>query len=122
MAYESKIIIAELCEMENYKCSLEIARINLSRAGEGFTDIFTNTLDWEICGDGFEMNSTKEFDMTEDSYGDICRYTDLQTVIDYMEKSEAYEHYRRFGVALAMLKAFQNEKWDYPLIVIHYGY
>lgn len=54
--------------------------------------------------------------------GDTCRYTDLQTVIDYLEKSEATEHRRRNAPAIAMLKAYAAEQWDDEMIVIHYGY
>lgn len=126
MGYESKIIVARKCSIEckdaePYVFSIELARMNLAVAG-GIERIFTEPLTWEIHGDGFEVNSNREFDMTEDCYGDICKYTDIQTVIDWLENAEATEHYRRFTPALAMLKAYAAETWDDPLIVIHYGY
>ena len=126
MGYETKLIVAELCELPKrgggtYRFSLELARMNLSRAGD-LPYIFTTPIDWKICGDGFEINSEKEFDMTEDSYGNICCYADIQTVIDELERLEVQEHYRRYTPAIAMLKAYAAEIWECPLIVIHYGY
>lgn len=119
MGYESKIIVARKCSVERentepYIFSLELARMNLSRAG-GIEEIFAEPVTWTIHGDD-------ECDITEDKYGDTCRYTDIQTVIDWLEKAEAREHYRRFTPALAMLRAYAAETWDDPLIVIHYGY
>lgn len=134
MGYESRIIVAEKCEArynelyakakgkETYVFSLTLADMKLSRMPYDFPKIFTNEVDWELLGEGFEMNSEKELNITEDSYGDICRYTDLETVIKYLENAEAEEHYRRLTPAIAMLKAYAAEKWDNPLIVIHYGY
>lgn len=134
MGYESRIIVAEKCKIkynesyakevgkEYYEFSVMLADMRLSCMPRSFTDIFTNPVEWELLGEGFEMNSDKEFNITKDMYGDLCCYTDLQTVIDYLEKSETEDHYRRNNPAIAMLKAYAAETWDYPLIVIHYGY
>ena len=125
MGYESKLIIAKRdvwtrCGSVWFE---KLAEINMSVCGTGFRDIFTTEIESDIFGDGFEKGSTEDtFVMTEDCYGKVCKYTDLQTVIDYMEKEEAKEHYRRYAVALAMLKAFQAEEWESSLVVIHYGY
>lgn len=126
MGYESRIIIAEVGEYDlrsgsKEKYCIKLGQMWLSECGY-FKNIFTIPIDFELLGDGFEENSRKEYNMTEDCYGDTCCYTDLQTVIDYLENQEANDHYRRFAVALAMLKAFQAEQWDKPIIVIHYGY
>lgn len=125
MGYESRLIVAKRTEM-NICGSVwfeKLAEIYMSMCGTYFRDIFTTEIESDIFGDGFEKGSTEDtFVMTEDRYGKVCKYTDLQTVIDYMEKEEAKKHYRRFAVALATLKAFQAEEWESPLVVIHYGY
>lgn len=131
MGYESRIIVARkcTCKMKNEAgevyddfFTVKLADMWLSRMPRDFVSIFTNPVTWKIYGDGFEINSESEYDMTEDCYGAICQYADVQTVVDYLEKAEAEEHYRRFTPAIAMLKAYAAEDWDDPLIVIHYGY
>ena len=117
MGYESKIIVAKLCNLAPFyddEFSVELARMNLSKAG-GIEKIFNEPVTWKMYGDN-------DCDMTEDKYGDTCRYTDIQTVIDWLEKAKTKEHYRRLAPALAMLRAYAAEIWGDPLIVIHYGY
>lgn len=113
MGYESRIIIAEVGEYDlksggKQKYCMKLGQMWLSKCGN-FADIFTTPIDFDLFGDGFEENSHEEYNMTVDCYGDTCCYADLQTVIDYLENYETNDHYRRFAVALAMLKAFQAE-------------
>lgn len=125
MGYESRLIVAKrtVQERSGLVWFEKIAEINMCVCGADFRYIFTTEIESNIYGDGYEKGSTEDsYVMTEDKYGKVCKYTDLQTVIDYMEKEETKEHYRRYAVALAMLKAFQAEEWESPLVVIHYGY
>ena len=125
MGYESRLIVAKrtVQERSGLVWFVKIAEINMCVCGADFRYIFTTEIESNIYGDGYEKGSTEDsYVMTKDKYGKVCKYTDLQTVIDYMEKAVAKEHYRRYAVALAMLKAFQAEEWESPLVVIHYGY
>lgn len=124
MGYESRIIVARRDVFEGTEeiWFEKLADMRLSCCGYGFPEIFTTEIEANIYGDGFEENSKEEYDLTEDKYGDICKYTDVQTVINWLENAEAKEHYRRFTPAIAMLKAYAAEKWDGKLVVIHYGY
>ena len=124
MGYESRIIVAKRYTF-NHKGDIwfeKLAEMWLSKAGYDFPEIFTTEIESNIYGDGFKMNSDEEIELTEDKYGDICKYAPIQTVIDWLEKAEAKEHYRRFTPAIAMLKAYAAEKWEGDLVVIHYGY
>lgn len=121
MGYESRIFIAEKYSNKRvdgteYICSIRLADMKLSRMPNGFTNLFTKTVDWKICGDN-------DVDLTTDCYGDTCTYTDdIESIIEFLEKCEQKEHYRRVTPALAMLKAYAAENWEGDLIVIHYGY
>lgn len=132
MGYESRIFVAEKHTVKRadgteYVFSTRLADMKLSRMYNGFTSLFTKTVDWKIYGDN-------DVDLTKDCYGDTCTYTDnIESVIEFLEKCEQKEHYRRVTPALAMLKAYAAENWDddqgskFPqsrneLIVIHYGY
>ena len=123
MGYESKIIVAVRYKMANCIWFDKLATMDLSRVGGNFRDIFTTEIESNIYGDGYEPNSSEDsYVMTEDKYGDICKYTDVQTVIDWLENTQGNMHYRRFAPAIAMLKAYMGEVWDGDLVVIHYGY
>ena len=124
MGYESRIIVAERCVWENsgYVFYAKLGEMWLSKCGYEFPRIFTTEIESDIYGDGFKENSNEEYELTEDRYGDICKYAPIQTVIDWLEKEEPKEHYRRFAPAIAMLKAYAMEKWEGELVVIHYGY
>lgn len=123
MGYESRIIVATRKKWNNGCVWFQkLAEMYMSRCGYGFPEIFTTEIESNIYGDGFKENSNEEYELTEDCYGDICKYTDVQTVIDWLENAEAKEHYRRFTPAIAMLKAYAAEKWEGDLVVIHYGY
>lgn len=124
MGYESRIIVARrtVWEKSGLVWFEKLADMRLAVCGYGFPEIFTTEIESNIYGDGFKENSDEEYELTEDKYGAICKYTDVQTVIDWMEKREEKSHYRRFTPAIAMLKAYAAEKWDGELVVIHYGY
>ena len=124
MGYESRIIVARrsVWEKTKYVWFDKLAEMWLSKVGYDFPKIFTTEIESDIYGDGFKENSNEEYELTADKYGDICKYTDIQTVIDWLEKAEAKEHYRRFTPAIAMLKAYAAETWEGDIVVIHYGY
>ena len=124
MGYESRIIVAKRTVWDDSGLVWfeKLADMYLSKVGGNFPDIFTTEVESNIYGDGFKMNSEEEIELTEDKYGDTCCYTDVQTVIKWLENAEAEEHYRRFTPAIAMLKAYAAEKWEGDIVVIHYGY
>lgn len=124
MGYESRIIVASRIKWE--KSGLvwfeKLADMRLSKCGHGFSELFTTEIESNIYGDGFKANSEEEYELTVDKYGEICKYTDVQTVINWLESREAENHYRRFAPAIAMLKAYAAEAWNGEIVVIHYGY
>jgi len=124
MGYESRIIVARrtVWASSGLVWFEKLSEMWLSKVGYNFPEIFTTEIESDIYGDGFKKNSDEEYELTEDKYGDICKYTDVQTVIDWLENAEAKEHYRRFTPAIAMLKAYAAEKWEGDIVVIHYGY
>lgn len=124
MGYESRIIVARrtVWERSGFVWFEKLSEMWLSKVGYGFPEIFTTEIESDIYGDGFKENSNEEYELTVDKYGDICKYADVQTVIDWLENAEAKEHYRRFTPAIAMLKAYTAEKWRGDIVVIHYGY
>ena len=61
---------------------------------------------------------------TEDPYGDPLTAVDLTALIDAMESDQNREPYRRFALALPVLKAFRDDpEWeDEDIVVLQYGH
>ena len=93
MGYESRIIVASryIFDHSGEIWFEKLGEMWLSKCGYGFPEIFTTEIESNIYGDGFKMNSDEEIELTEDKYGDICKYAPIQTVIDWLEKAEAKE-------------------------------
>ncbi len=121
MGYESRLFIMNRTTWENtdktvYHYAQELARINMCVMGydNGFIELFTMPVDFEIYGDN-------DADLTTDKYGDHVKYADFDTVIAWLEEIIKTDNYRRLKPLLAYLKAFDKTQWE-DLIVVHYGY
>ena len=121
MSYESRIFVVERNEIENrdgtsYVYAEKIADVKMCSMYNGFKNIFDKEVDYELYIDsGEESTST-------DMYGDKMKYTDVQTVIDYLEKLiDRGETYRRLPLLLGMLKGIDTSQWN-DIQVVHYGY
>lgn len=115
MGYESRIYVCE--DYDTGYCET-IAAVNLSCMGS-FCDIFKKDLKNDFCG----IENPEVDVLRTDNYGKKIRYAELEDVIQFLEKMEAEDHYRRLPFTLAMLKSLQERKseWEH-LIVVHYGY
>lgn len=115
MGYESRIYV---CEYHDTGYCETIAAVKLSRMGS-FCDIFKEDLRDDFYGIG-EPNVDV---LRTDDYGKKIKYAELEDVIQFLERMEAEDHYRRLPFTLAMLKSLQERKseWEH-LIVVHYGY
>ena len=144
MGYESRLYIGHLHRELGNKTKKpirttssyceKIAIVNLSKMNFEFSKIFTKPIDFEIYGDDGDTL------MTEDLYGDTLKYTDINTVCDYLKKEldETKDNpYRRSIMLYDILKSFKRNKkrWKAKykdskgkviyiddLVVVHYGY
>lgn len=120
MGYESRIYVCDYHAGTEY-CET-IAAVKLCTMGN-FCDIFKKDFREDkvfFCGIG-ETHDSK--DLTADEYDEKIKYAELEDVIQFLEKKEAEEHYRRLPFTIAMLKSLQERKseWEH-LIVVHYGH
>ena len=114
MGYESKLIVVERAEVwKGYIIGTEIAEFNLCSVNWNPGDVFSKEIDFDIYVDG---ESTRD-----DKYGKTCRMADIDDVVDVLEEMAAKDNYRRFAPAIALLKGFEQQRWD-DLKVVHYGY
>jgi hypothetical protein len=120
MGYESRIFIVERDERvypNNTKWihAEIIVDIKMCKMEYEFLDLFKKEIDYKLYID--DENFTKE-----DSYGKVMKYTDIQTVIDFLENCIALgDDYRRLPLLLGLLKGIDESKWN-EIQIVHYGY
>ena len=121
MSYESRIFVVERNEIENrdgtsYVYAEKIADIKMSAMPISFANLFTKDIDYTLYID------SGEHDTNTDMYGIVMKYTDVQTVIDYLENLiDSGETYRRLPLLLGMLKGIDTSQWN-DIQIVHYGY
>lgn len=128
MGYESKIIIVERHEHEKLDGTLlpygdDIACFDLSKMGyeqvngKAFPAVFTNEIDFDLyCVD-------PEKPTRVDMYGDICKWADVEDVIDWLEASNVAKTYRRAKLFLDFVRCLRSHLDDFgQLCVVHFGY
>jgi phosphoenolpyruvate synthase/pyruvate phosphate dikinase len=114
MGYESKIFIVEKSTIkENGKRYAElIAMVNACKFYD-LSKVFTVETDCYIYYNGEKI--------LEDKYGEPLTEAHIKDIVEFLEKSEQKNPYRRATILLALLKSFRIEDWD-NLAVLHYGY
>lgn len=126
MGYESRIIVGEKTKFRNDIQNMvffeKLFEVNLCCMGNEevngrrFPEIFRTEINFDLVVD-------RDF-TREDDYGAHCKYTDLDTVIEWLKSSKRTGHeYRRGKMLLEMLEGFKRCEKDYKQIcVVHYGY
>ena len=121
MGYESRIYVVNktnILEEHGKFYAQEIAKLNLCKCGD-FCDVFQKETDSYIYADD---GNTPIF---ADKYDEPLKEASLDDVIAWLqEKINSGNDYRRFNVALALLKSFQTDQWGQGdnIVVLHYGY
>lgn len=129
MGYDSRLLIAGKTNCSAGDVSFEmyevIAQIELCSCGNELfhqnSSLFNTPLKNSdvVFGCGVDLNSEENVD----EYGEICHYTTVDRVIDALKKLlKTEEYYRRYDLALTMLKKISSVKGFKNLVVIHYGH
>lgn len=113
MGYESKVYIVDRHSKDYADI---IATIKLSTMCNGFTELFTEDIDYKIFAeDG-------NHDTDTDRYGDHIKSGNKEKIIEYLENLiESGETYSRVKPLLYLLRGFNSDKWK-DLQILHYGY
>lgn len=139
MGYEIKCFVGLRKEVETpsgepWVFFTELASFDLSRhygeqvEGKSFCDIFTTPIDFNL----YYKESENEHGIDDpiwrmDCYGDHLVSASVDTVLQWLEKSEMSKSYRRSKTFTAFLRCLWDNRTDYTntdgeLIVIRYGY
>ena len=129
MGYKSRVYI--ISKNKNSDFGEVIAMYDCSCMSNGFTSLFDKPIDFRIYNDNDKI-------IIKDKYGEICKYTDIHEVIQWLKHEMKYQRenigavYRRLNPLYRLLKAFDNNAWiykstgvynnDFEMLVIHYGY
>ena len=128
MGYESKVLVGHRFEMgSGYVGFDELAVFDLAKMGwetvnrKHFNDNFKTPIDFNIYLTNYdpEKEYPNEF-FREDCYGSHCKYTDIDSLINWLEKSETAAEYWRAKIFLTFLRSLKEEAPD--CVCVHYGY
>ena len=128
MGYESKIIFVDKHEYSSGSIyGQEIATWDMCKMGwyefkgKSFKDIFTIPIDFDLDLNGEVFGEEARID----AYGEHCKYTTVDNVINWLECYVEKVNYRRAELLLAFLyiikKQIDDGKWN-QICVVHYGY
>lgn len=118
MGYESKLYIVQVLDgsydKKGFTDTLTIATIDLCKVGIPLKRFFAKESGCNVQH-GDECKYKDSYDKP------LLRCTDLQGFIEWMEEQEKHQHYRRWGMAISLLKEIKPEEWKH-IEVLHYGY
>lgn len=120
MGYESKFYIVEKSDLhidENgKKWAMNIASFDMCKIGaSSWLSKYPETEYYIYADDG-------NTEIVEDCYGDSLREIPINDLIDIIENDPKIKGYRRAEPFLALLKGFDQSKFNNNLVVLHYGH
>lgn len=126
MGYESKIIFVDRHSNMIGTWGNEICRFDLSCMGsyiingKTFKELFIIPIDFDL-----NVNKVDDEHLRTDNYGEYCCYTNVDTIITWLESYLEIINYRRAELFLSFLyimkEQINNNRWN-EICVVHYGY
>lgn len=125
MGYESKLIIVKKSHLDvdpdcnNKVWAEKIAEVRLSKVDN---QVYSKIKDYPVTNYYYYEHFVDE-PIIKDMYGDELREIPLNDCIAILETAIKTDPYRRYTIALGLLKSFNVNDWrDGDIIVLHYGY
>lgn len=120
MGYESKFYIVEKSDMPNDRNSKKwaqgIASFDMCKIGAySWLSRYPETKYYFYADDG-------NTEVVEDCYGEPLREIPINDLIDIIENDPELQGYRRIEPFLALLRGFDQSKFNNNLVVLHYGH
>lgn len=129
MGYETRLHVgytffdSDTFTRDGAKYLFEVAMVDLPKAGyRTYTgEVLANAR--AQAQDRYYWYGEGDQDYTHDAYGDPLVGVPWADLVHAMEQDQAQEPYRRFTVALALLKGFDSEQWaGENLVIVQEGY
>ena len=130
MGYESMVLVMHRRELAHkgneWAYAEELARFRLGKMGDGFRRAFTTPVDFDLAVRPEPMDGKEppENYYRVDRYGDICKYSTVTDIAEYLNGSEICKEWYRaelFADYLRDIIRVTGAHGD-ELIVVHYGY
>ena len=123
MGYESKLVIVKKSHLgadpdcDNKTWAEKIAEVNLSCVGN-------ECAFWNYPPtDCYYYDDEVDHPILKDKYEEELKEIPLDDCITILEDANTKDPYRRYTIALGLLKAFNDNDWcDGDIVVLHYGY
>lgn len=120
MGYESKFYIVEKSDLHidknGKKWAKDIASFDMCKIGaSSWLSRYPETEYYFYADDG-------NTEVVEDCYGDPLIEIPIDDLIEIIENDEKLKDYRRTAPFLALLKGFDQSKFNNNLVVLHYGH
>ena len=125
MRYESKLIIIKKSHLNsdpdcNSKVWAEkIAEVRLCVVDD---EVYSKIQDYPITNSYYYEHSIDE-PIIKDMYDDELKEIPLDDCIAILETANKIDYYRRYTIALGLLKSFNTNDWsDGEIVILHYEY
>ena len=125
MGYESKLIIIKKSHLNsdpdcnNKVWAEKIAEVRLCVVDD---EVYSKIQDYPITNSYYYEHLVDE-PILKDMYGDELREIPLEDCIEILETANKKDPYRRYTIALGLLKSFNKNDWrDGDIVILHYGY
>lgn len=132
MGYETQLFVVQhydFADHKKLKNGAVIASIDLCKVGynsklykvlaEARAVAKESEIFWDVYMSGSRKGTLKKHDL----YGEPLSEVDLTTVYDTMLQDNKVEEYRRYDVALALLKDFTiSTKWSGDITLLQFGH
>ena len=120
MGYESKFYIVKKCDMHTgkngKKWAMNIASFDMRKIGSSsWLSRYPETEYYFYADDG-------NTEVVEDCYGEPLKEIPISDLIDILENDPEMQEYRRTEPFLALLRGFDQNKFNNNLVVLHYGH
>lgn len=125
MGYESKLIVIKKgslgtnVDCNNKEWAEKIAEVRLCVVDD---EVFSKIQNYPITNSYYYEHLVSN-PILEDMYGVELREIPLNDCITILENADEKDHYRRYTIALGLLKSFSANDWcNDEIVVLHYGY
>lgn len=125
MGYESKLIVIKKGSLgadvgcNNKEWAEKIAEVRLCVVDN---EVFSKIQNYPITNSYYYEHLVSN-PILEDEYGTELREIPLGDCITIFENANKKDHYRRYTIALGLLKSFNTNDWcDGEIVILHYGY
>lgn len=125
MGYENKLIVIKKgslganVDCNNKEWAEKIAEVRLCVVDN---EVFSKIQNYPITNSYYYEHLVSN-PILEDMYGTELREIPLNDCITILENADKEDHYRRYTIALGLLKSFSTNDWrDGEIVVLHYGY